>query len=83
MQSFVVSKPFKVIFTDFFLLKNKIEKFSFLKGKPYFFKKEKNICLPGDEHAMVLQYVMEIPEQSAQTGCIVTKIPWSIRGLRK
>ena len=37
MQSFGVSKPFKVIFTKK-LLKTKIEKFSFLRGEPYFFK---------------------------------------------
>ena len=36
-QYFFISKPFKVIFTDFVLLRNKIEKFNFLRGEPYFY----------------------------------------------
>lgn len=30
--------PFKVILTDFVLVKPKIEKFDFMKGEPYFLK---------------------------------------------
>ena len=53
LQYFVVSKPFKIIFTDFFV-KNKIWEIHFWRGEPYFFKKI-NIRSPGDEHAMVLR----------------------------
>ena len=35
MYYFVISKPFKVIFA-YFLLKIKIEKFSFLRSEPFF-----------------------------------------------
>ena len=38
LQYFVVSKPFKIIFTDFSAKKQQIEKLSFLRGEPYFFK---------------------------------------------
>ena len=41
LQYFVVSKPFKVIFIDFFAKKTKIEKLSFLRGEPYSFKKKR------------------------------------------
>ena len=41
LQYFVVSKPFKVIYTYFFAKKTKIEKFSILRGQPYFFKVNK------------------------------------------
>ena len=37
LQSFGVSKPFKVIFTNI-LLKKESEKFSFFRGEPYFSK---------------------------------------------
>lgn len=48
--------PFKVILTDFVLVKPKIEKFDFMKGEPYFFENNINIRLLGGEHAMVLRY---------------------------
>ena len=57
MQYFVISKPFEVIFTNFFAKKQKLRKFKFLRGEPYFLKKL-NIHSPSDEHAMVLRYSM-------------------------
>ena len=39
LQYFVISKPFKVIFNDFFA--KFFEEFNFLRGEPYFSKTNK------------------------------------------
>ena len=45
LQYFGVSKPYMVIFIGFLLKKTKIEKFSYLRGEPYFFKINKYLFL--------------------------------------
>ena len=49
LQSFGVSKPFKVIFTDLFLLKKRKVRNS-LRGEPYFFKINKYIVSRCTNH---------------------------------
>ena len=51
LQSFVVSKPFKGIVTDFLLKKTKIEKFNFLRGEGYIFN-----CLKMPKKSQVNEY---------------------------